>query len=67
MKTTALLALVFTLTFLSVGWSTNEPNADPLTGSYAFTGPVFDIEAMPDGSILVTEGDTIKEISRQGE
>lgn len=31
---------------------------------YEFSPPVFDIEAAPDGSILVAEGATIKEIRR---
>lgn len=33
---------------------------------YTFEGPVFDIAATPDGSILVIEGDIVKEISRKG-
>ena len=35
-------------------------------GPYTFSTPVFDIAAMPNGSILVAEGNVIKEISRNG-
>lgn len=35
-------------------------------GPHRFSAPVFDIAATPDGSILVAEGDVIKEISRHG-
>lgn len=34
--------------------------------SHQFTAPVFDIDAAPDGSILVAEGATIKAIGRNG-
>ena len=34
--------------------------------SHQFTAPVFDIDAAPDGSILVAEGATIKAIGRDG-
>lgn len=40
--------------------------ARTLDGPYTFSAPVFDIAATPDGSILVAEGDVIKEISRSG-
>lgn len=64
------LTLVVTLV-ISVASSfstaqTNGSTPQPLSGSYEFAGPVFDIEATPDGSILIAEGDIIKEISRDG-
>ncbi len=38
-----------------------DPNEE-----YSFDGPVFDIAAMPNGSILVADFDTIKEIHKNG-
>lgn len=43
-----------------------EARMAALDGPYTFSAPVFDIAATPDGSILVTEGNIIKEISRNG-
>lgn len=37
-----------------------------VTGSYEFQGPVFDIAAVGDGSILVTEGLTVRRITASG-
>lgn len=62
----ALATFTFTLMFFIAGCSTDQPIPDPLTGNYEFAGPVFDIEATPDNTILVAEGTVIKEITLDG-
>lgn len=37
-----------------------------LDGPFVFDGPMFDIATAPDGSILVADGNVIREISRNG-
>lgn len=50
---------------LAIGFSAAQ-SGEPLSGSYEFMGPVFDIAAMSDGSILVTEGTSIERITASG-
>lgn len=68
------LALAVTLVFLTVACDgvprgpelpTEAAMAElPAQGPYQFSAPVLDIAAAPDGSILVAEGATVKEIRR---
>ena len=69
MKTLAQTLVVALVISVASSFSTAQTNGStpqPLSESYEFTGPVFDIEATPDGGILVTEGTTIKKISSSG-
>lgn len=71
---TMLVALVFALGFSLSGCDSASTASEPdgrlttaaLEGVYEFAAPVYDIDAAPDGSILVAEGTTIKEIRRGG-
>jgi hypothetical protein len=80
----AVLTLVLTLAFSVAGcdlFSNSSSTPDPLTGSYEFSAPVYDIAATPDGRILVAETippevelppegetslSTVRQISREG-
>ena len=55
---TAVLTLVIALAFSTAGcdlFSDSSSDPDPLSGTYEFSAPVYDIAATPDGPILVAE------------
>lgn len=58
-------SLLVTLCLVSAGAAADvDMAAGWLDRTYTFLGPVFEIAATPDGSILVAENHTIKEIRR---